>query len=81
MALPANGSAELKRVGRKQKWRSTVAVGTAVERTRTKQLNTPSGRFYQVDDETYPSVTHILSCIGKPALINWAANTERTLVS
>ena len=57
------------------------AVGTSVERTRTKQLNTPSGRFYQVDDETYPSVTHILSCIGKPALINWAANTERTLVS
>lgn len=38
----------------------------------------PSGRFYEVDGTRYPSVTHILSCIGKPALINWAANQERT---
>lgn len=45
-----------------------------------KQVNGPSGRFYEVDGESYPSVTHILSCLGKPALINWAANTERTLV-
>lgn len=40
----------------------------------------PSGRFYLIDGESYPSVTHILQCIGKPALINWAANQERTLV-
>lgn len=40
----------------------------------------PSGRFYLIDGESLPSVTHILSCIGKPALINWAANQERTLV-
>lgn len=41
----------------------------------------PSGRFYLIDGESLPSVTHILQCIGKPALINWAANQERTLVS
>ena len=41
----------------------------------------PSGRFYEIDGEDYPSVTHILGCIGKPALINWAANQERTLVT
>ena len=42
----------------------------------------PSGRFYHVpgDDKPYVSVTHALSCIAKPALINWAANQERTLV-
>jgi hypothetical protein len=39
------------------------------------------GRFYEVDGERYPSVTHILGCIGKPALINWAANQERSLVT
>jgi hypothetical protein len=37
----------------------------------------PSGRFYEVDGQRLPSVTHILGCIGKPALINWAANQER----
>ena len=37
----------------------------------------PSGRFYEVDGVRLPSVTHILGCIGKPALINWAANQER----
>lgn len=40
----------------------------------------PSGRFYLIDGDSLPSVTHILGCIGKPALINWAANQERTLV-
>lgn len=38
------------------------------------------GRFYEIDGHSYPSVTHVLSVIGKPALVNWAANTERTLV-
>jgi hypothetical protein len=37
----------------------------------------PSGRFYSIEGRSYPSVTHILGCIGKPALINWAANQER----
>jgi hypothetical protein len=30
--------------------------------------------------ELYPSVTTILSCIGKPALVNWAAKVEREMV-
>jgi PD-(D/E)XK nuclease superfamily protein len=42
----------------------------------------PVGRFYSIDgdEEPYVSVTHALSCIAKPALINWAANQERALV-
>lgn len=45
-----------------------------------QRKDTKSGRFYSVDGVDYPSVTHILSVIGKPALIAWAANTERALV-
>jgi hypothetical protein len=45
-----------------------------------KQINTKAGRFYEVEDEKYPSVTSILSVIGKPALINWAAKVEREMV-
>jgi PD-(D/E)XK nuclease superfamily len=37
----------------------------------------PSGRFYEVDGELYPSVTHILTAINKPALVPWAAKVER----
>lgn len=40
-----------------------------------------SGRFYSVDGESYPSVTHILSAIAKPALVAWSANTERAAVT
>lgn len=43
--------------------------------------DTPAGRFYEIDGEMYPSVTHILGVIGKPALIHWAANQERELVT
>jgi hypothetical protein len=39
------------------------------------------GRFYEIDGQLLPSVTHILGCIGKPALINWAASEERKLVT
>ena len=46
-----------------------------------QRMDGPAGRFYLVDGESYPSVTHVLSVIGKPALVNWAANQERTLVS
>lgn len=42
--------------------------------------DTTAGRFYDIDGELYPSVTHVLGVIGKPALINWAANQERDLV-
>ena len=37
----------------------------------------PSGRFYTIDGLMLPSVTHVLQVLGKPALINWAANQER----
>jgi genome maintenance exonuclease 1 len=40
----------------------------------------PAGRFYSVDGELYPSVTHILGALSKPALIPWAAKVERELV-
>lgn len=37
------------------------------------------GRFYDIEGALLPSVTSILNCIGKPALIGWAAKTEREL--
>jgi len=43
--------------------------------------DTPHGRYYDVDGESFPSVTHVLGVIGKPALIQWAANQERDLVT
>lgn len=51
--------------------------------TKPVRKDGPAGRFYEIPGqmEPFPSVTHILGCIGKPALINWAANTERALVS
>lgn len=51
--------------------------------TTITRVDSRSGRFYQVDGDPVPyvSVTHALSVIAKPALINWAANQERTLVS
>ena len=59
---------------------SKVATIAAEAGKKPQQVNGPSGRFYLVDGESLPSVTHILQVIGKPALINWAANQERTLV-
>lgn len=47
----------------------------------TRQLDRGrGGRFYSTPDGDFPSVTNILSCIGKPALINWAASEERKYV-
>lgn len=40
----------------------------------------PAGRFYEVDGDLVPSVTHILTAINKPALVPWAANQERAHV-
>ena len=42
-----------------------------------KRIDGRSGRFYELDGERYPSVTHIIQVINKPALIAWAANQER----
>lgn len=39
-----------------------------------------AGRFYEIDGVLMPSVTHILTCLNKPALVNWAADQERTAV-
>lgn len=39
-----------------------------------------SSRFYDVGGRKYPSVTTILHAVNKPALVNWAARTERELV-
>ncbi len=52
------------------------------ETPKVSRQDSRSGRFYTVDgdDQPYVSVTHALGCIAKPALINWAANQERTLV-
>ena len=56
-------------------------MSTTLKRVSVDQGYGRSSRFYQTPDgEMYPSVTSILSCVGKPALINWAANQERALV-
>lgn len=48
---------------------------------KNSRVHTNSGRFYQVEDgERFPSVTTILQAINKPALVNWAAKEERTMV-
>lgn len=40
-----------------------------------------AGRFYDTPDgASRPSVTNILSCVGKPALLHWMANKEREMV-
>jgi hypothetical protein len=41
---------------------------------------TRRGRFYDSEGKKYPSVTTILSCLSKPALIRWSANVEREMV-
>jgi hypothetical protein len=55
---------------------------SAAERLSVDQGYGRTSRRYRIPgtDEAYDSVTSILSAIGKPALINWAANQERALV-
>ena len=45
------------------------------------RVDGPAGRFYDIGGVLYPSVTHILTAVNKPALVYWAANEERKLVS
>lgn len=45
-----------------------------------ERLATSRGRFYEIEGQRYPSVTNILQVIGKPALLNWYAKTEREMV-
>ena len=46
-----------------------------------KRDDTSTGRFYEIEGKKFPSVTTILAAVGKPALIKWAANEERKLMS
>jgi hypothetical protein len=48
-----------------------------------KRENRNGQRWYQIEENgpEYPSVTSILSVIGKPALIAWSAKVERELVT
>lgn len=48
--------------------------------TTADRRQTQSGRFYDIDGHSYPSVTTILQIIAKPALLNWMAKTEREMV-
>jgi hypothetical protein len=50
-----------------------VAQGKRYTKT-ARRKDGPGGRFYEIDDRQYPSVTHVLNCIGKPALQRWAYN-------
>lgn len=34
-------------------------------------------RFYSIDGESYPSVTTIIKCLDKPALVPWASKMQR----
>jgi hypothetical protein len=46
----------------------------------SKRENRSGSRWYEIEGMEYPSVTTILSVVGKPALIAWSANTEREMV-
>jgi hypothetical protein len=55
--------------------------------SRILRTDSKTGRFYHITDPVtgdivqYPSVTTILNCINKPALVPWAAKEERLAVS
>jgi hypothetical protein len=57
-----------------------MATGAAVRRTTRDDGYGRSSRFYTVEGKQFPSVTSILQAVAKPALVNWAANTERDMV-
>lgn len=49
--------------------------------TSSRRDDTPAGRFYEIEGVgRFPSVTTILDTIAKPALVDWAARTERQAV-
>jgi hypothetical protein len=54
--------------------------GQATRQSVDQGYGRTSRRYVLDTGEAFDSVTSILSVIGKPALINWAANTERALV-
>ncbi len=56
---------------------SAKAAGAAPKRYQREDGYGRSTRFYDIEGQKFPSVTAILQAINKPALINWAAKTER----
>ena len=48
--------------------------------TTKNRIQKRAGRFYDIEGDSFPSVTTILGVIGKPALMNWAAKVEREMV-
>lgn len=46
----------------------------------TRKTSASGHRTYEIDGVVMPSVTTVLSCIGKPFLVPWAAKMERELV-
>jgi hypothetical protein len=56
-------------------------MATATRQTVDQGYGRTSRRYFIHElGDTFDSVTSILSVIAKPALVNWSANTERTLV-
>lgn len=55
-------------------------MATAAARVSRNDGYGRSTRFYKIDGESLPSVTAILGAVNKPALVNWAAKTEREMV-
>lgn len=47
----------------------------------SKRENRAGARWYDIEGVEFPSVTTILSVIGKPALIAWSAKVEREMVT
>lgn len=43
--------------------------------TAPTRIQKPNGRWYQIGDQVYPSVTTLLSALSKPALSNWIERT------
>src|SRR3990170_3101551 len=64
-----------------------LARGTGIREAFLARQNPPrttanAGRFYTIAEGVQlPSVTTILNVVGKPALVQWAAKEERTMVS
>jgi hypothetical protein len=61
--------------------RTTEQTMTAPSKSPQKRENRSGSRWYKIEDKEYPSVTTILSVIGKPALIAWSGKVERELVT
>ena len=53
---------------------------TTTSRSKPERVDCDRGRFYRIRGVEYPSVTTILSIVGKPALTAWAAKVEREMV-